>query len=112
MPDLFTDETYTTLQQMTSLIEGQLQPDKYILALLAALFPFGSITGAPKLWAMAILRDVEFWPRDIYCGKIGWMAPDGRLQVNVEIPSLLFEEGQITLNASGGVVWDSTAPDE
>ena len=77
-----------------------------------ALFPCGSITGAPKLRTMEILRDVELWPRDIYCGTIGWAAPNGRSEFNVAIRSLLVEVGQIMLNAGGGVVWDSTAPDE
>ena len=61
---------------------------------------------------MEILRDVELWPRDIYCGRIGWAAPNGRSELNVAIRSLLVEVGQIMLNAGGGVVWDSTAPDE
>ena len=70
------------------------------------------MTGAPKLRAMEILRDVKLWPRDIYCGTIGWAVPDGRSEFNVAIRSLLVEVGQIMLNAGGGVVWDSTAPDE
>ena len=78
VPDLFSVETYATLRQMTSLVEGQLQPDTTLTALFAALFPCGSITGAPKVRAMEILHDLEPWPRDIYCGSIGWAAPDGR----------------------------------
>ena len=60
--ELFTVETYATMHQMTSLIEGQLKPNMFLLALFRALFPCGSITGAPKLRAMEILRDVEPWP--------------------------------------------------
>ena len=110
--ELFTVETYATMHQMTSLIEGQLKPNMFLLALFRALFPCGSITGAPKLRAMEILRDVEPWPRDIYCGTIGWAAPDGWSEFNVTIRSLLVEAGRVKLNAGGGVVWDSTAPDE
>ena len=110
VPDLFNVETYTTLHQMTSLVEGRLRPDKTLAALFRALFPCGSITGAPKLRAMEILRDLEPWPRDIYCGAIGWAAPDGRSEFNVAIRSLMSEEGEVTLNPSGGVVWDSTPP--
>ena len=71
VPELFTVETYATLHQMTSLIEGQLKPNRSLSALFKALFPCGSTTGAPKLRAMEILRDVQPWPRDIYCGTIG-----------------------------------------
>mgnify|MGYP006084555403 FL=1 len=110
VPDLFNVETYTTLHQMTSLVEGQLRPDKTLSALFRALFPCGSITDAPKLRAMEILRDLEPWPRDIYCGAIGWAAPDGRSEFNVAIRSLMSEEGEVTLNPGGGVVWDSTPP--
>jgi para-aminobenzoate synthetase component 1 len=112
VPELFTVETYATLHQMTSLIEGQLKPNIFLSALFKALFPCGSLTGAPKLRAMEILRDVESWPSYIYCGTIGWAAPDGRSEFNLTIRSLLVEAGQVTLNTGGGVVWDSTAPDE
>ena len=77
-----------------------------------ALFPCGSITGAPKLRAMEILSDLETWPRDIYCGTIGWAAPDGRSEFNVAIRSLMADRDRATLNVGGGVVWDSTAPSE
>ena len=83
VPDLFRVETYATLRQMTSLVEGQLQTDTTLTALFAALFPCGSITGAPKVSAMEILHDLEPWPRDIYSGAIGWAAPDGRSKFNV-----------------------------
>jgi para-aminobenzoate synthetase component 1 len=95
---------------MTSLVEGQLRPDTTLSTLFRALFPCGSITGAPKLRAMEILRDLEPWPRDIYCGAIGWAAPDGRSEFTVAIRSLMSEKGEVTLNVGGGVVWDSTAP--
>ena len=112
VPELFTVETYATLHQMTSLIEGQLKSNISLSALFKALFPCGSMTGAPKLRAMEILRDVKLWPRDIYCGTIGWAVPDGRSEFNVAIRSLMVEAGQVTLNAGGGVVWDSSAPNE
>ena len=59
---------------------------------------------------MEILRDLEPWPRDIYCGAIGWAAPDGRSEFTVAIRSLMSEKGEVKLNVGGGVVWDSTAP--
>ena len=61
---------------------------------------------------MEILHDLEPLPRDTYCGAIGWAAPDGRSGFNVAIRSLMIEAGEVTLNAGGGVVWDSTATAE
>ncbi len=112
VPELFTVESYSTVHQMTSLIEGQMAPDTGLAALFTALFPCGSITGAPKLRAMQVLRDLEPEARDIYCGSIGWAAPDGRAEFNVAIRTLLLDGGRVTLNVGGGVVYDSTAEAE
>jgi para-aminobenzoate synthetase component 1 len=112
VPELFTVETYETVHQMTSLITGQLQRGTDLGAILAALFPCGSITGAPKLRAMQVLADLEQAPRDIYCGAIGWAAPDGRSEFNVAIRTLLLENDTATLNVGGGVIYDSTAASE
>lgn len=62
--------------------------------------------------AMQILAGLEDGARDVYCGTIGWAAPDGRSEFNVAIRSLLVEEGRATLNVGGGVVYDSTAASE
>ncbi|PVA11399.1 aminodeoxychorismate synthase component I [Pelagivirga sediminicola] len=112
VPELFTVESYSTVHQMTSLIAGQLVQGTSLGAILAALFPCGSITGAPKLRAMQILRDLEPQARDIYCGTIGWAAPDGRADFNVAIRTLLLDGARVTLNVGGGVVHDSTAEAE
>ena len=61
---------------------------------LAALFPCGSVTGAPKLRAMEIIRELEPWPREAYCGAIGWAAPDGRASFNVAIRTLALYPGR------------------
>lgn len=112
VPDLFRVETYATVHQMVSRITGQMMPDTGLGEILRALFPCGSITGAPKLRAMQILTGLEPTPRDIYCGTIGWAAPDGRSEFNVAIRTLLVESGIATLNMGGGVVHDSTAAGE
>lgn len=112
VPELFKVETYATVHQMTSLVQAQLHMGAELSDILTALFPCGSITGAPKIRAMEILSDLEPWPRDIYCGAIGWAAPDGRSEFNVAIRTLMVEDGAATLNVGGGVVWDSTAPSE
>lgn len=112
VPELFKVETYATVHQMVSLVRAQLLKCAGLSDILMALFPCGSITGAPKIRAMEILAGLEPWPRDIYCGTIGWAAPDGRSEFNVAIRTLMLEADQATLNVGGGLVWDSTAPAE
>lgn len=113
VPELFTIESYATVHQMTSQVEGRLQADVDLSQILSAIFPCGSITGAPKMRAMEVLHTLEPWARDIYCGSIGWAAPDGRASFNVAIRTLMLEDdGRAVMNVGGGVVWDSTAQDE
>ncbi|WP_114293522.1 aminodeoxychorismate synthase component I [Pseudosulfitobacter sp. DSM 107133] len=113
VPDLFQVETYATLHQMTSRIVAQLLPDVTLRDIFGALFPCGSITGAPKIRAMQILRALEAQPRGAYCGAIGWIAPQGHMQFNVAIRTVLCHpDGTAQLNVGGGVVHDSTAVEE
>ncbi|WP_432256282.1 aminodeoxychorismate synthase component I [Limimaricola sp. AA108-03] len=112
VPKLFDIETYATVHQMVSHVAARLAPGVGLGAVLAALFPCGSITGAPKLRAMEIIRELEPWPREAYCGAIGWAAPDGRSSFNVAIRTLMVEAGRATLNVGGGIVWDSDAASE
>jgi para-aminobenzoate synthetase component I len=113
VPELFKVETYATVHQMVSQIEGRLSAGVTLSDILRALFPCGSVTGAPKLRAMQVIRELEPWPREIYCGSIGWAAPDGRSEFNVAIRTILREKsGRSVVNVGGGVVWDSTAPSE
>jgi len=112
VPELFAVESYATVHQMVSLVRAKLRPDAGLAEIFAALFPCGSITGAPKIRSMEVLAGLEPWARDIYCGTIGWAAPDGSSEFNVAIRTLMLEEGRVTLNVGGGVVWDSTAESE
>ncbi|WP_412505161.1 aminodeoxychorismate synthase component I [Roseovarius sp. SYSU LYC5161] len=112
VPELFSVESYTTVHQMTSLVTGRMLPETGLGDILRALFPCGSITGAPKLRAMEILAELEPAPRDIYCGSIGWAAPDGRAEFNVAIRTLMLDGARATLNVGGGLVYDSTAESE
>ena len=113
VPDLFTIETYATLHQMTSRITAQLNPDVTISDIFEALFPCGSITGAPKIRAMQILATLEDTARDIYCGALGWIAPDGSMSFGVAIRTLICgTDNTVRLNVGGGVVYDSNAADE
>ncbi len=112
VPELFAIESYQTVHQMTSLITGQMVPGTGLGDIFRALFPCGSITGAPKVRAMEVIAELEDAPRDIYCGAIGWAAPDGRSEFNVAIRTVLHEDGRATLNVGGGLVYDSTAEAE
>lgn len=113
VPDLFAVETYATVHQMVSRVQGQLLPGTGFEDIIRALFPCGSITGAPKLRAMEIIRELEPGARDVYCGAIGWLAPDGRAEFNVAIRTIsLYEGREVVLNVGGGVVADSTAANE
>lgn len=113
VPRLFDVETYPTLHTMVSRVRAKLRPDLSIRDVFAALFPCGSVTGAPKIRAMEILRDLERVPRDVYCGAIGWIAPDGRMRFSVAIRTIsLYPGGEAVYNVGGGVVFDSTAEAE
>lgn len=113
VPALFRIETYPTVHQMVSDVRAKLLPGLSIRQIFAALFPCGSITGAPKIRAMEILHDLEGGPRDAYCGAIGWIAPGGRMRFSVAIRTIsLFSGGEAVYNVGGGVVFDSTAEEE
>lgn len=104
---LFDLERYPTLWQMTSTISAETSaplPD-----ILGALFPSGSVTGAPKGRTMAIIRDLEPYPRGVYCGAIGWWAPDGTAEFNVAIRTVTLdkERGKARCHVGGGITWDS-----
>lgn len=114
VPELFAIDSFATVHQMSSRIRGTLAArDAGLVELMAALFPCGSITGAPKIRAMQIIAELEPAPRGVYCGAIGWAAPDGAQCWSVAIRSLrLSESGRILANVGGGVVHDSTAAGE
>lgn len=113
VPKLFHIETYPTVHQMVSHVRGKLLPDMTVTDIFAALFPCGSITGAPKMRAMEILHDLETGPRNAYCGAIGMMSPDGDMRFSVSIRTItLFEDGTATFNVGGGIVFDSVAEAE
>ena len=113
VPKLFAVESYATVHQMVSTVVGQLTAEPSMAGVMAALFPCGSITGAPKIRAMQIIHQVEPHPRGAYCGAIGWMAPDGSARFNVAIRTLqVSPDGNVLLNVGGGIVHDSTADGE
>lgn len=113
VPELFKVETYPTLHTMVSRVRAKLRSKQTVRDIFAALFPCGSITGAPKIRAMEVIRSLETAPRDVYCGAIGWMAPNGTMRFNVAIRTItLHPEGEAIYNVGGGVVFDSSAQSE
>lgn len=110
--DLFAVETFPTVHQMVSTVCARLKPSITIDALVRALFPCGSVTGTPKIRAMEIIRELEESPRGVYCGAIGYFAPDNSAQFNVAIRTLTIERGRGELGIGGAVVHDSTVQSE
>ncbi|HXY59632.1 MAG TPA: aminodeoxychorismate synthase component I [Methylocystis sp.] len=111
--DLFTIHTYPTLHQMTSGIEARLREGVGFAQLFAGLFPCGSVTGAPKIRAMEIIRDLECAARGVYCGAVGLISPHGEMRFNVAIRTLtIFPDGSLTCNVGSAVVADSKAREE
>ena len=109
VPSLFRIETYPTIHQMVSDVTARVAPDTRPSALMRALFPCGSITGAPKLSAMRIIDAVEVAPRGAYTGSIGFFAPGGEAAFNVAIRTLALRDGAscATLGLGSGIVADS-----
>ncbi len=132
VPVLFEVETYGSVLQMTSTVEGDLEragraatgkgggrggatgssASVPLADVFSALFPCGSVTGAPKQRAMQRIDQLEGAPRGVYCGAIGYVAPDGSACFNVAIRTALVRDGRLRLGAGAGIVWDSNAAEE
>jgi para-aminobenzoate synthetase/4-amino-4-deoxychorismate lyase len=111
--DLFAVETYRTVLQMTSTVTARLPEEIGFKRLIQSLFPCGSITGAPKIRAMEIIRELETSPRGVYTGAIGMVAPKNCVRFNVAIRTLhLNAEGRGEMGIGSGLVYDSRAEAE
>jgi para-aminobenzoate synthetase/4-amino-4-deoxychorismate lyase len=109
---LFSVEKYETLFQMTSEISGRLRPGVPYSEIFQSLFPCGSITGAPKLRTMDIIRELEPEPRGVYTGAIGFFSPNAEAVFSVPIRTLALQNGRGTMGVGSGIVIDSQAEDE
>lgn len=110
--NLFEIEDYATVHQMTSTVVAE-PVDARLGEIIRALFPCGSVTGAPKIRAMEIIRELEASPRGLYCGALGWISPDGDFSLNVPIRTLEIDEARnVTLGIGSGIVADSEATSE
>ncbi|WP_380872866.1 aminodeoxychorismate synthase, component I [Sphingomonas sp. DBB INV C78] len=114
VPALFTVETYPTIHTLTSTVTARLAEDRDAIDVLSAIFPCGSVTGAPKIRAMEIIAGVEADARGPYTGSIGWLDPAGDAAFNVAIRTLVLEQGSkvAELGLGSAVVADSTADGE
>jgi para-aminobenzoate synthetase/4-amino-4-deoxychorismate lyase len=111
--DLFTVETYRTLHQMTSGVRATLLEGITLLDLWRAIFPPGSVIGAPKIRAQELIAEYETEPRGVYCGAIGSFSPDGQALFNVAIRSpIIFRDGTGEMGIGSGVVYDSVGAKE
>jgi para-aminobenzoate synthetase/4-amino-4-deoxychorismate lyase len=104
-------ERYPSVWQLTSTVEADVDADVSLADMFAALFPPASVTGAPKIRATAIIRELEVGAREVYCGAVGLVRPGGDATFNVAIRTAWTRPGEATLhlNAGGGITVDSTA---
>lgn len=114
VPRLFEVETYPSVYQLTSTVTAALIPGLGPVDVLSAIFPCGSITGAPKIRAMEAIAALEDSPRGAYTGSIGWIEPGGNAAFNVMIRTLTVREGSqvAVLGLGAGIVADSRPADE
>jgi para-aminobenzoate synthetase/4-amino-4-deoxychorismate lyase len=112
VPDLFTIEKYPTLFQMTSTVKAKTHAS--VTEIFSALFPCASITGAPKVSTMKIIAELEASPRRMYCGSIGYIAPNRKACFNVAIRTALVDKRghKAEYGVGGGIIWDSESADE
>ena len=113
VPRLMAVESYETVHQLVSTIRGRLRDDVTTVGALRALFPAGSMTGAPKLRTMQIIEQVETSPRGPYAGAFGWISADGRADLGVIIRSLMTAgDGRYLLGTGGGITVHSDLVEE
>lgn len=111
---LFEVERYPSVFQLVSTVEGTLRARTTLTEVFRALFPAGSITGAPKSSSMRLIASIEQAPRGVYCGAIGFVAPGGDAIFNVAIRTAAIDthSARTTFGVGGGVTWDSTTDAE
>lgn len=110
--DLMRIETYANVHHMVSIVSGTLKQDKDVIDCICAMFPGGSITGAPKLRSMEIIDELETVKRGVYCGSIGYIDASGNCDLNIAIRTGVINNGRLIFHVGGGIVADSSPVDE
>lgn len=100
-------ETYASVHHLVSEIEGELAEGKDVFDLIEAIFPGGSITGAPKKRSMEIIDELEKCKRGVYTGSIGYIDLNGNSRFNIAIRTIVYDSGKLYFNLGGGIVYDS-----
>ena len=113
VPALLAVESHPGLHHLVSTVRGRLRPGCGWAETIAATFPPGSVTGAPKLAALAAIERLETASREVYCGAVGWVDADRRMgDLNVAIRTFWFADGEVRFGTGGGITWDSTPEGE
>ncbi len=112
VPEYMVVETYPTVHQLVSTIEGRLEADRTPVECVRACFPGGSMTGAPKLRTMSIIDDIERVARGVYSGAIGYFGADGTVDLNIVIRTIVLRPGATTIGAGGAIVMQSDPEEE
>ncbi|WP_137895672.1 aminodeoxychorismate synthase component I [Ramlibacter sp. 2FC] len=112
VPELFRLEALPSVWQMTSDVVARTRPGTTLADVFAALFPCGSVTGAPKVQAMRLIRELEPEPRGVYCGVVGVVRPGGAARFNVAIRTVTARGGQLRCGIGSGITADATAEGE
>ena len=112
VPELFAIESFPAVHHLVSTVTGELAEQYQVIDALAAAFPGGSITGAPKIRAMQIIEELEPHRRHLYCGAIGYLSDHGHMDTNIAIRTLVCAKQTIYAWAGGGIVADSIADNE
>jgi para-aminobenzoate synthetase/4-amino-4-deoxychorismate lyase len=113
--EVFELERYETVWQLTSTVSADVVPEAGLVDVFRALFPCGSVTGAPKVRTMRLIAELEDSPRGVYCGAVGYLAPSGSghaaARFNVPIRTVVVdsETGAAEYGVGGGITWDSSA---
>ena len=113
VPALWSIEAHPGLCHLVSTVEGRLRSGVGWADLIDATFPPGSVTGAPKIAAVDVIRRLEPVARDVYCGAVGWVDADRRIgELNVAIRTFWFDGGMLHFGTGGAITWDSTPDGE
>jgi len=112
VPEAFAIESYSSVHQLVSTVQGQLRADVDAFGAIKACFPGGSMTGAPKVRTMAIIDRLEASARGVYSGALGWIGVDGYSDLSVVIRTAVVQDGTATFGIGGAIVAASDPAEE